>query len=322
MLNVEDRLQGRYEIKKVRQGGLVVSYIAFDHVSEKLVTIETLRDEHLNHKDLVEGFLKQGQIVMKLRECPHVVRAERATSIGGKSYIFWEYLDGWTLREEIRKQTLDLTRSLDFAIQFCIGMDCIHNVDLGNGRKGIVHRDIKPENIMITPDAVLKITDFFLAKAVDEAVKGIAGTPPYMSPEQFHTTDVDQRSDIYSFGAVLYEMLTGQMVFPMRDYLPEERWNYFARQHQEVLPKLPRQINPLIPVALEQVVLKCLEKKPKERWQSFENLREELRQVYRSRFGQIPEVKKRLRNLTATQLTSRGTSLLVLGARRRNDTVL
>ena len=265
----------------------MVAYTAFDHVSEKLVTIQTAQDKYLNHKDLIESFLEQSRIVMKLRECPHIVRAERVARVGGKPYIFWEYVDGWTLIEEIQKHRLDLIRSLDVAIQFCDGMDYVHNVDLGDGRKGIVHRGIKPENIMLTKDCVLKITDFGLVKALGAPSAGRpVGTPEYMSPEQFHTTDVDQRSDIYSFGVVLYEMLTGIMPFLMPDR-PDDwyydvhraRWMFYERQHTEVPPKLPRQINHLIPVALEQAVLKCLEKNPDDRYLSFRELREKLMEV-------------------------------------------
>jgi len=112
MLKFGDRLQGRYEIKEIRRGIHLV-YIIFDHASEKLVTIETPRDEDLNRRDLIEGFLEQSRIVMKLRECPHVVRAEHVARIGGKPYIFWEYVDGWTLSEEIQNNRLDLIRFME-----------------------------------------------------------------------------------------------------------------------------------------------------------------------------------------------------------------
>jgi len=91
----------------------MVVCIAFDDVSEKLVTIETAQDKYLNNKGLIESFLEQSRIVMKLRGCPHVVRAERVARIGGKPYIFWEYVDGWTLREEIQYNRLDLIRSME-----------------------------------------------------------------------------------------------------------------------------------------------------------------------------------------------------------------
>lgn len=110
MLKVGDKLQGRYEIKEIRMGGFRVVYIAFDHLSEKLVMIETLRDKYMNH-NLIERFLEQSRIVMKLRECPHIVRAERVERIGGKPYIFWEYVDGWTFKDEIQNHSPDLIRS-------------------------------------------------------------------------------------------------------------------------------------------------------------------------------------------------------------------
>jgi len=208
---------------------------------------------------------------------PHVVGAEHVARIGGKPYIVCEYIDGWTLRDEILNQTLDLIRSLDIAIQFCDGIDFVHNVDLGNGTKGIVHMDIKPSHIWITRNGQVKITDFGLAHPLGSpSLMRVAGTPTYMSPEQFRTMDVDTRSDIYSFGVVLYEMLTGQPPFYPTLQDPAESWRFYERHHQEVPPKPPRQLNNLVPVALEQAVLKCLEKNPDDRYQSFKELREEL----------------------------------------------
>lgn len=112
MLKFGDRLQGRYEIKEVSRGIHLV-YIAFGSISEKLVTIETPRNEGMNRRDLIEGFLEQSQIVMKLRECPHIIRAEHVAGIGNKPYIFWEYVYGWTLREEIQNNRLDLIRFME-----------------------------------------------------------------------------------------------------------------------------------------------------------------------------------------------------------------
>jgi len=194
-------------------------------------------------------------------------------------------------------------------------MTYANNVDLGEGKSGIVHRDIKPENIMLTKEGVVKVTDFGLVKALDEAVERVAGTPEYMSPEQFlagvpdtERMAVGQSSDIYSFGVVLYEILTRERPFKGRGF--EE----YAYQHMYQRPKPLRQINPSVPKELEQIVSKCLEKTPEARYQTFDELRKEMMSIYQSLYGKRIEGKKRMQALTAMEHAIKGYSLARLGS--------
>jgi len=283
---VGEKLFKNFEVTDIKRGGLGIVYILCDLESKRFYALKSFQDRYFKDRRVVEDFHREAETWTKLRKHRNIVEALGVSQIEWKPYILLEYVDGGNLGQKIAGRRLDFAGSLSYAIQFCDGMINAKYVELDGKEKGIVHRDIKPKNIMLTKEGVLKITDFGLAKPLGSPTGFMAGTPPYMSPEQFHTTYVDQRSDIYSFGVVLYEMLTGIMPFLMPDR-PDDwyydvhraRWRFYERQHTEVPPKLPRQINHLIPVALEQAVLKCLEKNPDDRYLSFRELREKLMEL-------------------------------------------
>lgn len=303
-------LFGQYEILDVKRGGMGVVYIAHHREWDRMFAIKSFQDRFFKREKVVKDFYREADAWTKLERNENIVTAYFVLETDYKPHIFLEYVDGGNLRDWIMGRRLDLRRSIDFAIQFCDGMIYANSVDLGEGKKGIVHRDIKPENIMLTKEGLLKITDFGLVKALDEVVEGFAGTKEYSSPEQFlaytpHAERIliDSRSDIYSFGVVLYEMLTGERTFKGLGF------EDYAHQHMYQRPKPLRQINPSIPVELEQIVFKCLEKTPEARYQTFDELRKEIMRIYQSLYGKRIEVKKRIQALTAMEYVIKGYSL-------------
>ena len=316
---VGDIILGEFVVRDVKRGTFGIVYMVYRRQKKGILAVKSLQDKYFYREDKIADevvlyFRREAEVWVKLGSHENIVEAFFVEVLDYKPYIFMEYVDGGSLRGSLVRGRLSVPDALFFAIQFCDGMIYANRVDLGEGRRGVVHRDIKPENIMLTKDGVLKITDFGLVKALGApSPERLFGSPEYMSPEQFETMDVDTRADIYSFGVVLYEMLIGRPPFYISTKNNKERWEFCKRHHKETDPLPPRQIDPSIPEEPENTVLKCLEKKPKDRYQSFEALREELMEVYRSRFGHIPEVKKRIRKVTAARLTARGFSLARLG---------
>jgi serine/threonine protein kinase len=283
---IGDLIGNRYMVLRILKGGMGVVYICVDQKTMFPLAVKSFQDKYLRDEKARKLFVREADIWTRLEKHRNIVKAYVIDILSGKPYIFMEYVpSSWdgkaTLRDYMLSLKVDLTKALNFAVQFCDGMIYAKSVDLGKGKRGIVHRDIKPENIMITPDGILKITDFGLVKAIDEDVEGIAGTPPYMSSEQFiigilhnEGTAMDTRSDIYSFGVVLYEMFTGEK--PFKGPGVEE----YARQHMHQKPTPLKQINSNVPKELENIVLRCLEKRPENRYQSFKDLRRALDDVY------------------------------------------
>jgi len=306
------------EVRDVKKGGFGIIYIVYTPQLKGFMAVKSFQDKYFESEDVITNFYREAEIWMKLEKHENIVEAFYIVELDDRPHVFLEYVDGGNLDERLVRGGLSIPEALYFAIQFCDGMIYANSVDLGGSVRGIVHRDIKPKNIMLTKKGVLKVTDFGLVKALGTSTAETPmGTPEYMSPEQFHTMDVDTRSDIYSFGVVLYQMLTGQPPFYISTKNSRERWEFCRRHHWETEPRPPRQIIPDIPATLEEIVLKCLEKKINDRYQSFKELREELMEFYRSQFAQIPEVKKRIYNLAATELYTelynRGMSLYNLG---------
>jgi serine/threonine protein kinase len=239
--------------------------------------------------------------------------------VDGQPHILLEYIDGGSLRDKLELGKLGVCQSLDLAIQFCDGMIYANSVDIGEGKRGIVHRDVKPENIMLTKEGVLRITDFGLVKALGApSAERSAGTPEYMSPEQFETMDMDTRSDIYSFGVVLYEMLTGRRPFPEMDD-ERLRFEHYKDCYQHAAPMQLSKFEPTIPKELEKAVLKCLEKNPEDRFENFEELRKNMMDVY-TRHCETAREKGRKNELlepdvleSAHECYLKGHSLAVLG---------
>jgi len=270
-------------IEVIRTGGFGIVYIC-ERISgpSQKVAVKTFKDEYFEDEETINRFYHEAEVWIKLGSHVNIVRADVVMSIEGKPHVFMEYVDGGNLGDWIEDKRLSLFNISFFAHQFCEGMIYANNKDLGEGKIGIVHRDIKPGNMMLTKGSNLKITDFGLVKAIGSpTTETPAGTPEYMSPEQFITMDVDQRSDIYSFGVVLYEMIFGRRPFPEPEN-PRLRLSHFKHCHQNMVPMFPtlrKEIDPRLYEYLQRwidVISKCLQKNPTDRYQSFEEIKSEL----------------------------------------------
>lgn len=289
---IGDRIDGRWEIYQIIEGGMGVVYIVYDHEHRRPYAAKTFRDgKDADHSDSAEEFVKEALTWVNLDVHENVARAEFVKTIQGKPFLFLEYVSGGDLSRWIGtpRLTEDLPQVLRFSIQFCDGM--IHAA-----AKGIrVHRDIKPRNCLITENRTLKIADFGLAKAFGDITSpgkaeknGVqqngqretrdtrtgteAGTCTHMAPEQFDDVkQVDVRADIYSFGVILFQMLTGKLPFDA------DTWEDFKQQHQT---QTPSPLPGTLPSPLIQAVNSCLSKNPQGRFADFNALRQELAAIY------------------------------------------
>lgn len=310
-------IQLENEIVDIKKGGFGIVYIFRELKSKKLHALKTFQSKYFQDRKVLEDFYREAETWVKLRKHKNIVEATGVMQIKGKPHIWIEYVDGGTLRRKLGGDRLDIAESLNYGIQFCNGMANAKYIELNGNEKTIVHRDIKPENLMLTKEGILKITDFGLVKALGApSTDKITGTPEYMSPEQFVTMDVDTRSDIYSFGIVLYEMLAGELPFRVWAEDISEKWMLFMRHHHETIPKPPIQINSEIPASLEKIVLRCLAKNPSDRYEDFTQLREELMSVYKSYAKKMPEIFEETESKsTAGWMYEVGASLKRLGKR-------
>jgi tRNA A-37 threonylcarbamoyl transferase component Bud32 len=257
-------LAGRYELESVLgQGGMADVYLATDHVLNRRVAVKILHQQYARDASFVTRFRREAQAAAGLND-PGVVRVYDTGSDDGTHFIVMEYVQGETLLQVIRDEApLTPGRAASIARDVAGALAVAHAA-------GIVHRDIKPANIMITPSGDVRVMDFGIARAVrSESVTQTAtvlGTATYFSPEQAQGQPVDARSDIYSLGVVLYEMLTGKPPFSGETAVA------VAYKHVREDPAPPTHLEPAIPPALDAVVMKCLSKNPDNRYRSAEEL--------------------------------------------------
>ncbi len=266
---IGDKLLGKYEIMKIMQRGAAIDYAAYDSRKKIPVIIKTINPTLKYKKECADEFEKSAKIWLSIPEHKNIIHAYSLKEIDGCPHLFLEYIEGTDLWQLMRSGSVATSYALDIAIQICEAMEHIFN------SRRIVHRDIKPSNIFVAKDGVAKLGGFDIALVIDPEDKKekleICGTVPYMSPEQWTgLSSLDNRADIYSFGCVLYETLTGKLPFYPNNI------DEFRQMHLNQIPRGLREINPLIPEAFEAAVMKCLQKKPKDRYQSFGELREEL----------------------------------------------
>jgi serine/threonine protein kinase len=267
---VGDKIAGRYEIYNILTGGMGIIYVCYDYEFKEKVALKTLKDVFFTIPEANNYFRKEAEVWMRLGSHENIVAAKFIDFFDGKPYIVLEYIPGSKehgsdLSGWIVKGGLGERLSITFALQFCKGM--IYVCDkFKQWDKDFVHRDIKPQNILITGEKILKITDFGLANISDKRTGTICGTPVYMAPEQFDGY-ADKRSDVYSFGIVLHQMLTGQLPFTGKNIQECEK----LHKHCEVTI--------LSSSVLTKIILKCIKKNPDERYQNFEEIKIELQSL-------------------------------------------
>jgi serine/threonine-protein kinase len=267
---------GRYRIlRKLGSGGMANVYLAEDEELGRRVAIKILNDRHANDDQFVERFRREAKNAAGLSH-PNIVSIYDRGEAEGTYYIAMEYLEGRSLKERIVAEgPLPIASAIEIVRQILRAVGFAH-------RRQIVHRDIKPHNVLLVQDGPgdgderFKVTDFGISRTATSQMTeagSIVGTAQYLSPEQARGAPVDQRSDIYSVGIVLYELLTGQL--PFTGETPLE----IAMKHLSEIPKAPSELRPEIPTDLDMIVLRALAKDPADRFESADEMERELARV-------------------------------------------
>lgn len=257
----------RYEIiNKIGTGGMSDVYKAKDHTLGRFVAIKVLKSEFSEDVNFVTKFRTEAQSAAGL-EHPNIVNIYDVGSENGMHYIVMEYVEGITLKTYIEKKgQLTFKEAVSIAIQVGRGIEAAHN-------KGIIHRDIKPQNIIISTEGKVKVTDFGIARAASSNTisSDVMGSVHYASPEQARNGFVDGKSDIYSLGIVMYEMVTGRVPFDGDTTVA------VAIQHLQEEIVSPSAYAPNLPISMEKIILKCTQKNPDRRYESMTALLADLR---------------------------------------------
>ena len=269
MIKIGMLIADRYEIlEKVGTGGMADVYKSKDHTLNRYVAVKVLKQEFSENANFVSKFRVEAQAAAGLMH-PNIVNVYDVGEEKGIYYIVMELVDGITLKNYIAKRgRLGFKEAVTIALQVSMGLEAAH-------RNHIIHRDIKPQNIIISREGKVKVTDFGIAKAAtsDTITSNVMGSVHYTSPEQARGGFSDEKSDVYSLGVTLYEMLTGEVPFDGESTVA------IAIKHiQEAMPS-PRKINPDVPYSVDQIVLKCCEKSPDRRYQNMQELSADLKQA-------------------------------------------
>lgn len=275
---VGKRLDGRYEIREIiGVGGMAVVYKAYDTIDDRLVAVKILKEELLENQEFRRRFKNESKAIAVLSH-PNIVKVYDVGLGDRIQYIVMEHIDGITLKEYIKSQgTIRWKDALHFAEQVLRALQHAHD-------KGIVHRDIKPQNMMLLPDGTIKVTDFGIARFSRSEHRTMTekaiGSVHYISPEQARGEVTDEKTDLYSVGVLLYEMLTGRLPFDAENAVS------VAIMQLQNEPAKPRDINPTIPEGLEEIILRAMQKNRGQRYQSAAEMLKDIEQ-----FKQNPSIQ-------------------------------
>src|SRR5262249_11688423 len=318
MLEAGARL-GRYEIRsKIGQGGMGEVYLARDTELDRKVALKILPAEVASNQDRMRRFVQEAKAAAALNH-PNIAHIYEIGQDSGTNFMAMEFIDGQTLSELMKSRQQNLGKLLRYLQHTAEGLAKAHAA-------GIVHRDLKPDNIMVTQEGHAKILDFGLAKLLGlQTISGsgtsevatailpqhsrpgaVMGTVGYMSPEQAQgdTENIDQRSDIFSFGCILYEAVTGERAFAGKDAI--DSLNKIIRE-----PVAPiGELNPLAPADLQRIVRRCLAKDPDERYQNIKDVAIELKDVRRELAGVDTPLPAPVSRAAATSSLSPSTHLV------------
>jgi len=269
MIRIGMMIGDRYEVlERIGMGGMSDVYKAKDHKLNRHVAVKVLKQEFSENMNFVSKFRVEAQAAASLMH-PNIVNVYDVGEDNGIYYIVMELVEGITLKKYIEKKArLSVREAVSIAIQACMGIEAAHN-------NHIIHRDIKPQNIIISKDGKVKVTDFGIAKAAtsNTITSNVMGSVHYTSPEQARGGYSDEKSDIYSLGITMYEMVTGQVPYDGENNVA------VALQHIQGNMTPPSQINPDIPRSVEQIILKCTQRKPDLRYNSAKELIMDLRRA-------------------------------------------
>lgn len=259
-VDINEQAKMRYKILlEIGRGGMGIVYKSVDTYLDRTIALKVLHDDLNASPAAVKRFITEAKAAAALNH-PHIINIYDVGEEKGRKFISMEYIDSGSLREKIEKGIND--NEIEKVLkQVCSALLFAHS-------KGIIHRDIKPDNVLLTKEGIAKITDFGIAKIHAESreifkTSSIVGTPLYISPEQINGEEADARSDIYSLGALLYEMLSGKPPFTRGDI-------YY--QHLNIEPQDPSLIRENVPEHLKNIALKCLQKKKEERYSSVDSI--------------------------------------------------
>ena len=267
-------IDGRYVVERLLgSGGMAQVYLAHDEVLDRYVALKILGDQYAEDEEFVERFKREARSAASLSH-PNIVSIyDQGRSEDGAYYMAMEYVPGGTLKERIRREgALTPGAAVGVALEVTDALSEAHE-------RGVIHRDIKPQNVLVTEKGDVKVTDFGIARAAASASSGatatgaVLGTVDYMSPEQARAERVGPRSDLYSLGVVLYEMLTGTLPYEAQSPMG------VAMKHATEPVRSPREVNPSVPEPLAVLTTRLLAKDPEDRYASAAALSEDLQRV-------------------------------------------
>ncbi|GAB4340916.1 MAG: hypothetical protein Kow0099_17180 [Candidatus Abyssubacteria bacterium] len=258
---------GNYRIvSPIAKGGMGKVFLAREEPSGRHLAIKVLPDHFLDDPKRAQYLAREVKIAKNLQH-PNVIDIYGLHLQDGVGYLLMEYMDGGNLRQHMAAVKINIYSAINLILKICAGLHYIHQHRLADGHfHSIIHRDIKPENILLSRGGALKVADFGLSIAEDfwslRSPKSRAGTPFYMSPEQIRGKSLDIRTDIYSLGLVIYELLTGQLPYKIQD---KELYMKTVIS-KKVQPAPPSYLNRSIPRQLDEIALKALKKNPADRY--------------------------------------------------------